>query len=114
MAKHKRKEQRMEQPKRQDVKSVKIEGTDSYDGTYSKEEPVMDDPLLPKKSLFRVEEAAQYFGVARSTIYLWIDHGILKAEKYKLNESIPGGGMIRIPRASLLGCRFNARFDPML
>jgi len=100
MSKNKRREYNVpEQPKKEDI---------------NVEEPVMEDPLLPKKSLFRVEEAASYFGVARSTIYLWIDHGILQAEKYKLNEMRPGGGMIRIPRASLLGCRFNAKFDPML
>ncbi len=78
------------------------------------EPKIIDDPLLPQKSLFRVEEAAQYFGVAKSTIYLWIDHGILEAEKYKIDRSRPGGAMIRIPRVSLLGCRFNAKFDPML
>ena len=70
------------------------------------EPKMMDDPLLPQKSLFRVEEAASYFDVTARTIYLWVDHGILSAEKYR--------GNIRISRASMLGCRFNARFDPML
>ena len=67
---------------------------------------VEDDPRLPDKSLFRVDEAAQYFDVAARTIYLWIEHGILNAEKY--------GGTIRIPRISILGCRFKSRFNPMM
>lgn len=67
---------------------------------------VEDDPMLPEKSLFRVDEAASYFNVAARTIYLWVEHGILKAEKYR--------GTIRISRASILGCRFRARLDPMM
>ena len=75
---------------------------------------VEDDPRLPDKSLFRVDEAAQYFGVAARTIYLWVEHGILKAEKYKRKGGNDQRGIIRISRASILGCRFKARFDPML
>lgn len=48
---------------------------------------------LPKKELLRVDEVATYFDVARSTVYLWIDHGLLKAEKYR--------GIIRIPKESV-------------
>ena len=62
------------------------------------ENNIIDDPLLPQKSLFRPDEVADYFDCARSTIYLWIDHGILKAEKIK--------GIVRIPRQSILECRF--------
>ena len=76
------------------------------------EELVKDDPLLPVKSLFRVDEAADYFSVSQSTIRLWVDNGILDAEKYKRENQTRG--MIRIPRFSLLKCRFNAKFDPML
>lgn len=60
---------------------------------------------LPNKELLRVEEVATYFGVARSTIYLWIDHGILQAEKIR--------GTIRIPRESILNCRINSKIDPL-
>ena len=77
------------------------------------EPKMMDDPLLPQKSLFRVEEAASYFGVAKSTIYLWIDHSILRAERY-VNPETHVSGTLRISRASMLSCRFNARFDPMM
>lgn len=68
-------------------------------------EPVKDDPRLPKKSLFRIDEVSAYFEVARSTIYLWIDHGILSAEKYH--------GTIRVPRESILSCRFRGQLDPL-
>ena len=57
---------------------------------------------LPDKELFRVEEVAEYFGVTKKTIYLWIDHGHLKAEKIS-------GSIIRISRDSLEKCRFPAR-----
>ncbi len=60
---------------------------------------VINDPLLPQKSLFRPDEVAAYFNVSRSVVYLWIDHGILMAEKI--------GGTIRIPRSAILACRFN-------
>ena len=76
------------------------------------EPKIIDDPLLPQKSLFRVEEASRYLDVSETTIKLWIDHGHLEAEKYKREDQVRG--MIRIPRISLLRCRFNARFDPML
>jgi len=58
----------------------------------------MDDPLLPKKSLFRIDEVARYFSVSDRCIRLWIDHGHLKKEKVV--------GTIRISRESILRCRF--------
>ena len=64
------------------------------------------DPRLPNKSLFRPDEAADYFGYGKSTIYTWIDHGILRAEKYN--------GTYRIPREAILECRFNSKYDPLL
>lgn len=60
---------------------------------------------LPNKPLLRVEEAATYFDVSRSTIYLWIDHGILIAEKYR--------GVIRIPKESIINCRIMAKLEPL-
>lgn len=60
---------------------------------------------LPDKKLLRVEEVAEYFDVARSTIYLWIDHGILSAEKYR--------GVIRIPRESVEHCRLTNKLNPL-
>ena len=60
---------------------------------------------LPNKDLFRVEEVAAYFDVSRSTIYLWIDHGILIAEKYR--------GIIRVPRESVEKCRMSHRIEPL-
>jgi len=60
---------------------------------------------LPNKALLRVEEAATYFDVSRSTIYLWIDHGILVAEKYR--------GVIRIPKESIENCRMMAKLGPL-
>ena len=52
---------------------------------------------LPDKDLFRVDEVAEYLDVTQSTIYRWIDHGLLDAEKYRR--------VIRIPRKSLLNFR---------
>lgn len=60
---------------------------------------------LPNKPLLRVEEAATYFDVSRSTIYLWIDHGILAAEKYR--------GVIRIPKESIENCRTICKMEPL-
>jgi excisionase family DNA binding protein len=48
---------------------------------------------LPKKELLRIDEAADYFSVTTKTIYLWIDHGLLEAEKL--------GGVLRVPRSSI-------------
>jgi excisionase family DNA binding protein len=60
---------------------------------------------LPMKDLLRVEDVAAYFDVSRSTIYLWIDHGILIAEKYR--------GIIRVPRESVESCRMSHRMEPL-
>lgn len=57
-----------------------------------------DDELLPKKSLFTVYEVAQYFSVSERTVRLWVEHGHLKCEKIV--------GTMRIPRESILECRF--------
>jgi len=59
---------------------------------------------LPQKPLLRVDEVSQYFDVARSTIYLWIDHGILEAEKIR--------GVIRITRESIVKCRLASKIVP--
>ena len=67
--------------------------------------PPIDDHRLPNKSLFRVDEVADYFGYSRSTIYLWIDHGILQAERY--------GGTFRVSRESILKCRFKSSIDTL-
>ncbi|MDY7038186.1 MAG: helix-turn-helix domain-containing protein [Thermodesulfobacteriota bacterium] len=71
----------------------------------SKQQNFDDDPRLPDKSLFRVDEVAAYFGYKRDAIYRWIQHGILEAEQYP--------GNYRITREAILECRFKARFDPM-
>jgi excisionase family DNA binding protein len=60
---------------------------------------------IPKKALLRVDEVATYFDVSRSTIYLWIDHGLLVAEKYR--------GVIRIPRESVVKCRVANKMQPL-
>jgi len=60
---------------------------------------------LPNKELLRVDEVAAYFCVARSTVYLWIEHGILVAEKYR--------GVIRVPRESVETCRLKNKLTPL-
>lgn len=57
---------------------------------------------LPEKELLRVDEVADYFRVTPRTIYLWIEHGHLKAERTPTNT-------IRITRDSVLKCRI---YDP--
>jgi excisionase family DNA binding protein len=54
---------------------------------------------LPNKELLRVEEVAEYFSVTKKTIYLWIEHGHLDADKI-------AGSVIRITRTSVMKCRF--------
>jgi len=61
-------------------------------------ENVKDDPRLPQKSLFRLDEVADYFGCSVSCIRVWIQHGHLRGEK------IVGG--MRVSRESILSCRF--------
>ena len=58
---------------------------------------------LPQKPLLRVDEVATYFDVTNRTIYLWIDHGLLQAEKYN--------GIIRIPRDSIKNFRLASRMN---
>jgi excisionase family DNA binding protein len=60
---------------------------------------------LPEKELLRVDEVAQYFSISRSTVYLWIEHGILIAEKYR--------GIIRVPRESVIKCRLANKLEPL-
>ena len=59
---------------------------------------------LPNKALFRVDEVAEYFNVHENTIRLWIDHGLLVAEKYRR--------LIRIPRDSIKNFRLINRYRP--
>jgi excisionase family DNA binding protein len=61
--------------------------------------------MLPNKPMLRVDEVATYFDVSRSTIYLWIDHGLLIAEKYR--------GVIRVPRESVKNCRMLNKLEPL-
>ena len=56
---------------------------------------------LPNKSLLRPEEVAAYFDVSSTSIYRWIDHGLLVAEKYNR--------MLRIRRDSVISLQERAR-----
>lgn len=49
---------------------------------------------LPNKNLFRVDEVADYFGVAGSTVYGWIATGRLDAVKV-------AGTVLRVPREAI-------------
>jgi len=69
--------------------------------------PVVDDSYLPKKDTFTPDEVSAYFGVARSTIYLWISHGLFPGtEKYT-------EATMRIPRKSILSFRLKSRLDSL-
>jgi excisionase family DNA binding protein len=57
-----------------------------------------------KKSLYRVDEVAEHFRVSKRTVYRWIDHGILKSEKYVKT--------IRISRESIEQLREDCKHDP--
>jgi len=59
---------------------------------------IKDDVMLPRKSLFRIDEVAQYFRISERCVKLWIEHGHLEKEKIV--------GSIRISRESILRCRF--------
>ena len=59
---------------------------------------------VPTKPLWRVDEVAAHFDVAKSTVYLWIDHGLLQAEK--------PGGVIRVPRESIVNFRLSSKIRP--
>ena len=53
--------------------------------------------------LMRINEVATFFNVTERTVYLWIDHGHLKAIK------TPGGGL-RVLKESVDNCKLlNAR-----
>lgn len=60
---------------------------------------------LPQKPLLRVDEVATYFDVTEKTIYLWIDHGLLEAEKYKR--------VIRVTRKSIEKFRLASKMNPL-
>jgi excisionase family DNA binding protein len=60
---------------------------------------------LPKKPLLRVDEVAAYFDVTEKTIYLWIEHGLLEAEKYKR--------VIRVTRESIKNFRLASKMNPL-
>lgn len=48
---------------------------------------VMGDIKLPDKEFFRVDEVARLFGISRSTIYRWIEEGILVPTKIGINTT---------------------------
>ena len=60
---------------------------------------------LPNKDLFRVSEVAEYFSVTPRCIYTWIKKDYLEIEKIN--------GISRIPRESILKCRFNKQESPI-
>jgi len=78
-------------------KNQKIVEKPTQDKSILKE--MSDSSFLPKKDLFRIDEAAAYFSVTDRSIRLWIEHGHLKSEKIV--------GSVRITRDSILRCRFN-------
>ena len=59
---------------------------------------------ISKKPMLRVDEVAEFLDVGRSTVYLWIDHGLLAAEKYR--------GIIRVSRESLENFRLIHKIQP--
>ncbi len=59
---------------------------------------------MSEKKMLRVDEVAEFLDVGRSTVYLWIDHGLLAAEKYR--------GVIRVSRESLENFRLSHRTQP--
>jgi hypothetical protein len=67
---------------------------------------IPNDLLLPQKSLFRIDEVAAYFGVTERCIRLWIQHKHLTKEKIH--------GCARIPRESILKCRFKRNKSDIL
>ena len=62
---------------------------------------------LPDKPLLRVGEVAIYFNVTERTVYLWIEHGLIKT------ESTPGG-QIRVTKKSIDQCRFAPREEQIV
>ena len=84
-------------PKKQTIDEKASEKTEKVDVPAPEQETIEDDQsMLPKKPLFRVDEVATYFSIEERTVRLWIQHGHLTA--------IKKGGIIRIPRASILDC----------
>jgi excisionase family DNA binding protein len=67
--------------------------------------PEKIEKTIPPKPLLRVDEVAAYFDVSKSVIYLWIDNGLLEAEKYQ--------GTIRIPRDSVVNFRLKSKIMPL-
>jgi hypothetical protein len=59
---------------------------------------------LPNKDLFRISEVAEYFSVTVRCIYIWIKKDYLEIEKIN--------GISRIPRESILKCRFRKQETP--
>lgn len=59
---------------------------------------------LPRRALLTIQEVARYFYVSERTVYLWIDHGLLEAEKYRR--------VYRISKKSVLNFRLKHRVDP--
>lgn len=53
----------------------------------------MKFPDLPEKSLLSPDEVAQFFGVAKSTVYKWCETGELKSTNV---------GVLRIYRVSVI------------
>ena len=62
--------------------------------------------MLPNKDFYQVQEIADHFRVSRSTIYNYIDHGILPNCK-KI------GGSVRIPKKSIEECLLLAQIEPL-
>ncbi len=62
---------------------------------------IIDDSGLPMKALFRIDEVATYFDISERTVWLWIQHGHLEAQKIV--------GSTRVSRESILKCRFRVR-----
>lgn len=91
-----KKDQISEVVKQFDLPSVKIKDLKKISVDNEQEIIEEDQSMLPKKDLFRIDEVADFFSVTERTVRLWIDHGHLTA--------IKKGGIIRIPRKSVLDC----------
>ena len=83
---------------RGNVKSMSQQSRPTKPPPAPKPKKTLTTSFLPEKDLFRVDEVADYFGVDERTIRLWIEHGHLVREKIV--------GVIRIPRESIIKCRF--------
>ena len=85
-------------PRKKVEENINPEKSEIQEAAPLDEQMITDDDRLPDKSLFRVDEVMQYFGISESTVRLWIQHGHLEAEKIV--------GSVRIKRESILSCRF--------